>query len=170
MKQERLSLTERMQRIRKTNTVITSTSIERSQQTALRAVPSHSGEPIVSAILPKSAREAVGHEYRRDPLRILEPELGRNAKLERIAVARRQDLVGNLEGEKRLRVQRRGHVDAGVISVGALEADVFRRQVRADALQEGPQRDAGPFADHAPAFDANVARHLRFLRQLIKLW
>jgi hypothetical protein len=101
--------------------------------------------------------------------RILEAELGRDAKLERIAVAPRQDLVGNLEGEKGLRVQRRRHVDAGVISVGALEADIFRRQVRADALQEGPQRDAGPFADHAPAFDANVPRHLRLLRELIEV-
>src|SRR5262245_32562480 len=87
-------------------------------------VPSHSGEPIVSAILPKSPGEAIGHEYCRDPLWILEAELGRDAKLERIAEARRQDLVGNLEGEKGLRVQRRGHVDAGVISVGALEADI----------------------------------------------
>src|SRR6516164_6153097 len=97
-------------------------------------VPSHSGEPIVSAILPKPPGKAVSHEDRRDPLRILEPELCRDAQLERIAVARCQDFVGNLEGEKRLRVQRRGHVDAGVISVGALEADIFRRQVRADAL------------------------------------
>src|SRR6516225_8463097 len=131
---------------------------------------SHSGEPTVSAIFPKPAREAVGHEYRRDPFRILEPELGRDAKLQRIAVARRQDLVGNLEGEKGLRVQRRRHVDATVVSVGALKADIFRRQVRADALQEGPERDTGPLADHAPAFDANVPRHLRLLWQLIELW
>src|SRR6516164_4056355 len=131
---------------------------------------SHSGEPTVSAIFPKPAREAVGHEYRRDPFRVLEPELGRDAKLQRIAVARRQDLVGNLEGEKGLRVQRRRHVDAGVVSVGALKADIFRRQVRADALQEGPERDTGPLADHAPAFDANVPRHLRLLWQLIELW
>src|SRR6516225_10457711 len=93
---------------------------------------SHSGEPIVSAIFPKPAGEAVGHEYRRNPFRVLEPEFGRNAQLERIAVARRQDLVGDLEGEKGLRMQRRRHVDAGVISVGALEADIFRRQVSAD--------------------------------------
>src|SRR6266481_6436548 len=131
---------------------------------------SHPGEPIVSAVFPKPPGKAVGHEYRRDPLRILEPELGRNAQLERIAVARRQDLVGNLEGEKGLRVQRRRHVDAGVISVGALEADIFRGQVRADALQEGSERDPGPFADHAPAFDANVPRHLRLLRQLVEFW
>src|SRR6266478_9523818 len=130
---------------------------------------SHPGEPIVSAIFPKPARKAVGHEYRRDPFGILEPELGRNAQLERIAVARRQDLVGNLEAEKGLRMQRRCHVDAGVIPVGALEANIFRRQVRADALQERPERDAGPFADHAPAFDANVPRYLRLLRQLIEV-
>ena len=77
---------------------------------------SHSGEPIVSAIFSKPARKAVGHEYCSDPLRILEPELGRNAKLERIAVARRPDLVGDLEGEKGLRMQRRAgiaHVAAG---------------------------------------------------------
>src|SRR5258708_23732546 len=131
---------------------------------------SHPGEPIVSAVFPKPPGKPVGHEYRRDPLRILEPELGRNAQLERIAVARRQDLVGNLEGEKGLRVQRRRHVDAGVISVGALEADIFRGQVRADALHGGSERDPGPFADHAPASDANVPRYLRFLRQLVELW
>ena len=44
------------------------------------------GEPTVSAVFPKSSREAVGHEYRRNPFRILESELGRNAQLERIAV------------------------------------------------------------------------------------
>src|SRR5713101_3149672 len=75
---------------------------------------SHPAEPIVSAVFPKSTGEAVGHEHRRDPFRILEAELGRDAKLEGIAVARRQNLVGNLEREKRLRVQCRRHVDAGV--------------------------------------------------------
>src|SRR5260370_31301711 len=80
---------------------------------------SHPGEPIVSAIFPKPAGEAVGHEYRRDPLRILEPELGRDAQLEWIAIARRQDLVGNLKGEKGLRVQRALNVEAGVLWVGA---------------------------------------------------
>src|SRR5215469_4829071 len=44
------------------------------------------GEPTVSAVFPKSSREAVGHEYRRNPFRILESELGQNAQLERIAV------------------------------------------------------------------------------------
>src|SRR5258707_3845264 len=130
---------------------------------------SHARKRIVATVFRKPAGEAVGHEYRRDPLRILEPELGRDAQLEWIAIARRQDLVGNLEAEKGLRVQRRRHVDAGVISVGAFEADVFRRQVRANALQESPEWDSGPFADHAPAFDANVPRHLRLLRQLIEV-
>ena len=90
-----------------------------------RSDQSHSGEPIVSAVLPESAGEAVGHVHRRDPFRILEAELGRDAQLERIAVFRREDLVGNLEGEKRLRMQRRGHVDAGIVAVGAFEADIF---------------------------------------------
>src|SRR5258707_366780 len=131
---------------------------------------SHARKRIVATVFRKPAGEAVGHEYRRDPFRILESELGRDAQLERIAVARRQDLVGNLESEKGLRVQRGCHIDAGVISVGALEADIFRRQVRANALQESPEWDSGPFADHAPAFDANVPRYLRFLRQLVELW
>src|SRR5258708_21223007 len=69
---------------------------------------SHPGEPIVSAVFPKPPGKAVGHEYRRDPLRILEPELGRNAQLERIAVARRQDLVGNLEGAGKMPLQGAG--------------------------------------------------------------
>ena len=48
---------------------------------------SRSGEPVVSAVFPKSSREAVGHEYRRNPFRILKSELGRSAQLERIAIA-----------------------------------------------------------------------------------
>src|SRR5262249_34237666 len=68
---------------------------------------SHSGEPTVSAIFPKPAREAVGHEYRRDPFRILEPELGRDAKLQRIAVARRQDSAHESVDRRLLRLCRK---------------------------------------------------------------
>src|SRR5712692_9727297 len=104
-------------------------SVDRESQSRGWGSPSpehsHPAEPIVAAVFPKSTGEAVGHEHRRDPFRILEAELGRDAKLEGIAVARCQNLVGNLEREKRLRVQCRRHVDAGVISVGAFEADVF---------------------------------------------
>src|ERR1700674_1804284 len=130
---------------------------------------SSSGEPIVSAVFPESAGKAVGHEHRRDPFWILETKLGRNTQLERISIAKCEYLIRNLEREKGLRVQRRSHVDARMVSVGAFEADIFGGGVGADALEECTERHAGPFTDHAPAFHANVTRDLGFLRQLIKL-
>ena len=57
------------------------------------------------------------------------------------------------------------HVDAGVVVVAALEADIARRPVGADALEEGRETHAAPLADRAPALDADVARHLVGLRQ-----
>src|ERR1700730_17480415 len=66
-------------------------------------------------------------------------------------------------------MQRRRHIDAGIIPVCAFEADISGGEIGANALQENAQRDAGPFADHAPALDANMPRHLRFLRQSIQL-
>ena len=56
-----------------------------------------------------------------------------------------------------------------VVAVGALEADIARGGVGADALKERAQRRAAPFADHAPAFDADVAGDLAGLRQRIEL-
>ncbi len=62
-------------------------------------------------------------------------------------------------------MQGSGHVEAAVIAVLALEADVAGPGIGADALQEGAQRNAAPGADGAPAFDADVAGDLAFLRQ-----
>ena len=45
----------------------------------------------------------------------------------------------------------------------------FLRRVGADQFQEIAQRRAGPAADRAPALDADVARDLLDLRQLVEL-
>ncbi len=66
-------------------------------------------------------------------------------------------------------MQRRRHVDAGVVIIGALEAHVLRAQVGADLLEERAEAHAAPFADRAPALDANVARDLRRLRKCVEL-
>ena len=62
-------------------------------------------------------------------------------------------------------MQRRGHVDAGVVVVGALEADIFCRPVGADAGEKIRERHAAPLADRAPALDADMPRDLVGLRQ-----
>ncbi len=130
---------------------------------------SRAAEPVVAAVFPEPARETIGHVHCRDPFRVLESELGGNPQLERIAVARGQDIVGDLEGEDGLRMQRGGHVDARIVAVGAFEPDIPRRRIGADVLQECAEGHSGPFADHAPAFDADVSRDLRFLRQPMEL-
>ncbi len=66
-------------------------------------------------------------------------------------------------------MQRAGHVEAGVVAVGALEANVLRRGVGADQLQEGAQRHSAPLADRAPALDADQLRDLAGLRQPAQL-
>ena len=62
-------------------------------------------------------------------------------------------------------MQRGGHVDALVVVVGALEADVLRAEVRADPIQEVRKRNTAPSSDRTPAFDADVARNLLLLRK-----
>ena len=98
-------------------------------------------------------------------LGILVAQLGGHAQFHRVAVFRRQLLAVIRQGHDGLRMQGRGHVDARKIIVGALETDVFGRRVGAHPLEEVGKRHAAPLADGAPAFHADVARHLRFLRQ-----
>ncbi len=69
-------------------------------------------------------------------------------------------LIAQLEGHQGLRMQRRRHVYTLVIPVGAFEADEAGRRVGAYTFKERPHRRAGPLADHAPAFDADVPRDL----------
>src|SRR5262245_44842622 len=61
------------------------------------------------------------------------------------------------------------HIDRIGIALGALEPDILRPRVGADAAQELAQRRAGPAADRAPALDAHVARDLFLLRQRVEL-
>src|ERR1700676_696618 len=62
-------------------------------------------------------------------------------------------------------MQRGGHVDPFVIAIRALESDISSAQIGTDSLQEGAEWRAGPFADHAPAFDADVPGDLTLRRQ-----
>src|SRR5258706_2201656 len=114
-------------------------------------------EPIVAVILPEAAGERIGHLDRGDVLRVLEPELGRYPELHREAVLARQNLVAEAQRELGLRMQRRRHVEAGGIAVGAFEGDVAGAPVGADPRQKGGEAHARPFADRAPAFDADMA-------------
>src|SRR5678815_4024838 len=132
-------------------------------------IPSGTAEPVVALVLPVAARILVREIDRGDVLRILEAELGRDAELHREAEHRREDLVGEPESEQGLGVQRGGHVYARVVLVRTLEPDVFRGKVGADALQKVAEAHAAPFADRAPPLDADVARHLGYLRKRVEL-
>src|SRR2546425_6644307 len=130
---------------------------------------SGAAEPVVALVLPIAARVLVGDEDRGDVLGVFEAHVGGHAQLHGEAVFRRQDLVGKAQGEQRLRVQGGRHVDAGRVIVGALEADVLRRGIGADALEEIGKAHSAPLADRAPALDADVPRDLRYLRQRVEL-
>src|SRR5207249_1620398 len=79
---------------------------------------SGAAEPVVALVLPIAARVLVGDEDRGDVLGVFEAQLGGHAQLHGEAVLRRQDLVGEAQGEQRLRVQGGRHVDAGRVIVG----------------------------------------------------
>src|SRR2546427_4587355 len=130
---------------------------------------SGAAEPVVALVLPIAARVLVGDEDRGDVLGVFEAQLGGHAQLHGEAVLRRQDLVGEAQGEQRLRVQGGRHVDAGRVIVGALEADVLCRDIGAHALEEIGEAHAAPLADRAPALDTDVPRDLRDLRQRVEL-
>src|SRR5690349_15473955 len=126
---------------------------------------SRTAVPVIALIFPIAARIVVGHENRRDMPRVLEAQFGRYTQLERVAVLRRQRVAAEVECELGLRMQRGGHVEARVIVIRAFEADIASARVGADALQEGAKRHATPFADRAPAFNTDMPRNLRGLRQ-----
>src|SRR5882757_2461179 len=128
------------------------------------ALPTRSltpAERIIALVLPEAALVVVGDFHREHVFRILEAEFGRHADLHRETIGARQDLVGEFERHLGLRMQRGAHVERRIIAVlvGALEPDVFRAGVGANELEEIAQRRAGPAADRAPAFDADMARH-----------
>ena len=81
----------------------------------------------------------------------------------------RQGLIRQFERHQRLRMQRRGHVDALVIAIGTFETDVFRGRIGPDPLEQFAEGGAGPFADHVPALDTDMPGDLGGLRQSIKL-
>ncbi len=135
------------------------------------ACPSQPREPVVAVVLPVAGGELVGDADLRHELRLLEAELGRDLHAHRRAELRRDRLVGVGEAEDGLRVQRRRQVDAGLVGdrVVAMESDVAGGEIRARALEERAQRHAAPLADHAPALDAHVPRHVGPLWQRLEL-
>jgi hypothetical protein len=116
-----------------------------------RTRPAGAVKPIVPVILPKTARVIVCNAERDDEFGVLEAQFRWNPDLHRIAEFARQYLIGKGESHDRLRVQRRRHVDARVISVSADEPDIFRGEIGSDPLEKNPKRTAAPFADPAPA-------------------
>src|SRR5712664_3563600 len=128
-------------------------------------------ERIVALVFPVAAFVFVGDFHRDHVFRILEAELGRHADLHRIAVGPGQDFVAEFECHLGLRMQRGGHVERRVVAIGirALEPAIFRACLGTDQFEEIAQRRAGPASDRAPALDADMARDLLDLRQLVEL-
>ena len=126
-------------------------------------------EPVEAAILPVAAAVGVGDLHGGDPLGVLEAELHGRAQAQWKTEGIGDRFPGVLGREQRLRMQRRGHVDAAVVVVGAAEGDVLGGEVGADALQEQAQVHAGPLADVVPALDADVADDDLLLGQVVDL-
>src|ERR1700681_718600 len=95
-------------------------------------------ERIVALVFPVAALVVVGDFHRDHVFRVLETELGRHPDLHRIAVDPRQGVIGEVERQLRLRMQRRRHVERAVIAVGirTLEPAIFRGGVGAYQLEE----------------------------------
>ncbi|MCY1186670.1 hypothetical protein D9M71_788330 [compost metagenome] len=68
------------------------------------------------------------------------------------------------QGEQRLRVQGRGHVDAGVIVISAFQPYIFGAGIGAHAFQKSRKGHPTPFTDGAPTLHANQACDLTGLR------
>src|SRR5580692_7408629 len=134
-----------------------------------RSGPSDAGEPVEAAIFPIAARVGVGHFDGGDPFRILEAELGRRAQAQRKAERIGDRLPRIFRCQDGLRMERRRHVDAAAVIVGASEGDILRLEVRADPLQEVPQIHAGPLPDIVPALDADMPDDPFLLRQPVEL-
>src|SRR5215216_7182387 len=105
---------------------------------------SKAAKPVVTLILPVAAGVVVEHDKPDDVLRIFEAELGRNAHAHGKAVFRRQDLSIVLEGQLRLRMQGRGHIDGAGIAFGAGEVHILCRRVGANPAEEFAERRSRP--------------------------
>src|ERR1700738_2026850 len=90
-------------------------------------------EPVEAAVLPIATRIGVGDLDRGDPFWVLVAELGRGAQPQREPERICDRLPGVFRCQDRLRMQRRRHVDAAVIAVGALEGDIFGGEIGTDA-------------------------------------
>src|SRR5439155_13613205 len=116
-------------------------------------------KPTVAQVRPVGAMvrlEDIGNFERREVLRRLVSQLGRQRQAQRRAVAAIERLAVHLVAEQGIRVQRCGHVQGLVVVVGALEGQEARGRVRPYARQEVADSHAAETADHVPALHAHV--------------
>ena len=97
---------------------------------------SYPAEPVEPALRPVRARERVGDLDGRDPFRVLEAELRRGAQTQRESEGIGDGLSRIFGGEDRLGMERRRHVEAFSVVIGAFECDVFGSEIGADALEK----------------------------------
>src|SRR3989475_13196206 len=119
---------------------------------------SAASEPVVALVFAVAAGVGVGDEHGLDVLRVLVAQLGGHAYLHLKAIFGRQGLPVVSQCHQRLRMQGRGHVDAGEVVVNALEADVLGTGVGAYVAQEIGKAHAAPAAYGAPAFRSEERR------------
>src|SRR3974390_1513373 len=105
----------------------------RNSHALLQSPPTASdpAEPIEAAVLPVTARIDIGHLDSEDLLGLLEAKLRGSLEANREARQLVEMLARILCRQLSLRVQRRCHVDATGVFVGAAEGDVFRRKIGA---------------------------------------
>src|ERR1039458_9207884 len=134
-----------------------------------RASPtSKAAKPVVTLILPVTAGVVVEDSEPDDVLGVFETELSRNAHAHGKAIFRRQDFSVVLEGQLRLRMQRRRHIDGAGIALGANEMHILCPRVGANPAEEFAERRSSPFSDRAPALDADEPGDLRLLGQRVE--
>ena len=130
------------------------------------------GIPLVALVFPIAAAAAadLGETVDRlDPhheFRVLVAKLPLDAQANGRAVGDRQRLVIEFIGEDGLLVIGVDAIDAPVLEVPpepirAMEDEVARLRLEADAVEERAETGAFPLADAAPAFDAVMGRDLR---------
>src|SRR5947209_1920065 len=94
---------------------------------------SYPAEPIEALLAPERLAERIGHLHGGDPFGILEADLGGRAQPQRKAESVGDRLARIFGGQDRLRMQSRGHIERLGILVGAVEQDILRREVSANA-------------------------------------
>ena len=108
------------------------------------------GEPVEPLLAPEGLLEVVGHLDPGDPLGVLEPEFGRRAQPQRKSERIGERIAGIFGRQHGLRMQRRGHVEAFGVIIGAAEEHIFGAEIGTDALQELTQVHARTTDRYSP--------------------